>query len=218
MSETLGIITALLLTFALFTRIWRNNRLFHMAAHLLLGAWSAYIVVVLLRSVLWGMLLRPFLQAPAGHPEAIVALLLMLLLALRLSTREDVRDWGMVPLGLMAGGGSALIVAGALRGSLLPQLLVPAQIHYFPIEMLWWDAGAVVLATLATVGIILYFHKRDSEGPSAPVLDILALLGYYTLMIAFGALLAATAGARITLLIDRIQFVITMLRHLFGFS
>ncbi|NOZ49288.1 MAG: hypothetical protein GXP37_04470 [Chloroflexi bacterium] len=218
MSDLLGMLTALVLTLALFSRIWRPNRAFRWASHLLLGAWMGYIAAVVLKQILWGTLLRPFLQMPLAHPETIIALALILLLALRLSRRPALRAWGILPLGMLAGGGSALLVAGALRGSLLPQLLVPAQLHFLPDTFPWWDAAAVTAATFATIGILIYFNRRSAATPASHILDSLSLLGYYTLMIGFGALLATTAGARITLLIDRMQYLITLIQQLFGIA
>jgi len=211
-------ITALILTLVLFSRVWQNNRAFRWAAHLLLGAWLGYIVAVMLRQVLWRLVFRPFLQMPAAHPEVLITFVLMLLLTLRLSSHPALRSWGILPLGMLAGGGSALILAGALRGSLLPQLLIPAQLHFFSDTLPWWDAAAVTAATLATIGIIMYFGRRDLNAPSSLLVDGMALLGYYVLMISFGAVLATTAGARITLLIDRVQYILTLIQHLIGLS
>lgn len=217
MRDILGTLTALALTLAILSRVWRPTRVFRWASHLLLGAWLGYIVAVVLKDVLWGEVLLPFLRMPLAHPETIVLFFLILLLTLRLSKHPRLRAWGMLPLGILAGGGSALILAGALRGSLTPQLLAPAKLHFLPQGMLWWDVFAVALATFATIGILVHFTRRTTPEPPSLGLDLLSLLGYYTLMIAFGALLATTAGARITLLIDRIQYIIDLLRHLLAF-
>lgn len=217
MSELLGTFMALALTLALLSRVWQATRAFRWAAHLLLGAWLGYIVALVLKEILWGEVLLPFLRKPLAHPETVILFGLIFLLALRLSRQPHLRAWGILPLGILAGGGSALIMAGALRGSLTPQILAPTQLHFLPDSMLWWDVIAVALATFATIGIIVHFTRRKNSEPSFFGLDILSLLGYYTLMIAFGALLATTAGARITLLVDRVQYLIDLFRALFTF-
>jgi len=99
-------------------------------------------------------------------------------------------------------------LAGALRGTLTPQILAAIDLHFFPASP-GFDALAVLLATVMTVSVILFFHDRAQPASETSPGWLLALikLGYWGVMIAAGALLATTAGARITLLIDRVHFL-----------
>jgi hypothetical protein len=104
-----------------------------------------------------------------------------------------------------------------MRGSLLPQLMAVESLHLqFLPRFPALDALSVVIATLTSLGVLLYLlpglDRPDALGEEKPVvirvLNGWRLWGYWALMLALGALLASTAGARITLLIDRVQYLL----------
>ena len=79
---------------------------------------------------------------------------------------------------------------------------------------------------MITISVLLYFQQRRQQ-PAGPEghpghlwarqsLVGLGKLGYLAVMLAFGALLASTAGARMTLLIDRVQYLWRIWMQLLG--
>lgn len=211
-----GTLFATLLTLAVFSRVWQSNGAFRLAERLVLGLAAGYIAAVALRSVLAPGLLRPLLNDPTGNLWLWVVLLSVVLLALRFSHRPRLAAVGLIPAALLAGSIAALAVAGAVRGTLIPQVLAVGQFRYLPAPAVAANALATVLAVLITISVLLYFQQRRQQptGPEgstghlwARSLVGLGKLGYLAVMLAFGALLASTAGARLTLLIDRVQYL-----------
>lgn len=205
-----------LLTLAVFSRAWGPNLAFRWVAHLLLGLLAGYVAAVAVRTVLWPGLIAPLLDPAAAGPWLWVIAGLGILLALRFTANPRWHTLGLLPVGLLAGVTAGLALAGALRGTLVPQILALGQTDLLPGAPGWANSLAAVLSTLITVGVIFHFQQRLSRDehptphPLPRPLAILARAGYLTLMIALGALLAATAGARLTLLIDRVHYLIAL--------
>jgi hypothetical protein len=217
LSTLLGILLTSVLTLAIFSRAFRPNAAFRWTSHLLLGAGAGYVAAIVLKQVLLPAFSPADFLNAAQWGVTVAAGLLTLLLALRFAPKASIRAWGLLPLGIMAGVGGALALAGAMRGSLLPQLMAVESLHlqflpHFPAL----DALSVVIATLTSLGVLLYLlpglDRPDALGEEKPVvirvLNGWRLWGYWALMLALGALLASTAGARITLLIDRVQYLL----------
>ncbi len=210
----LGSLLATILTLAIFSRAFRPNIAFRWAAHLVLGAGAGYVAAVVLKQVILpALMVVTFLNA-LQYAASIVAIILAGLLALRFSSNRGIRAWGLPPIGLMAGVGGALAMAGALRGSLMPQLMAVEQWTILP-EHSFLNALVIFLATLTSLGVLLYLlpdrnEWNESETPRwlMQTLHGWQKWGYLALMLGTGALLASTAGARITLLIDRVQWLL----------
>ena len=217
MSELPGILLATAMTLAIFSRVWRPNAGFRYAQHLLLGALTGYVAAVLLRTVLIPGLAAPVSRGVGGWLMLAISILLIVLLAFRFTGKASFRILGLIPLGLLFGIGGALALAGAVRGTLAPQLLASLPLSFAPTAPVI-DALTVALATFTTVGVIVFFQRRTRAGwdASRGWVRRLATLGYWGLMIAFGALLATTAGARLTLLIDRVQYLQAIWGQLFS--
>ena len=217
-SHILGILLASALTLMIFSRAFGPNPAFRWASMLLLGAGAGYVAAVALRQVILPALSAAELRNPLQFGVVVVSVALSALLLLRFASRPEIRAWGLLPLGILAGVGGALALAGAMRGSLLPQLMGVAALRwqFFP-HFPALDALSVVLAALTSLGVLLYLlpgldiAEEDEEEEQIWVMKLLQgwrLWGYWALMLALGALLASTAGARITLLIDRVQWLL----------
>ncbi len=216
MPTILGVLAATFLTLALFSRVLGEHRAFQYAAHLLLGLGAGYVAAVVFKRVLLPAFTPSALLSLGDWGVGLVAGLFMLSLSTRFSQRAAVRAWGWPALGLIAGVSSALVLAGAVRGTLLPQLVGVSQLHFLPAYPKL-DVLTVVVATLTSLGVLLYLlpprDTAESRSWAQWIWDGWRLWGYAALMLALGALLASTAGARITLLIDRMQ---TLLYWWFG--
>jgi len=208
MSYLLGVLLATVLTLAIFSRVWRANTGYQAAQHLLLGALAGYVAAVLLRNTLIPALAGQTQNGASGWVMLILTLLLILLLGMRFTNKSQLRAAGLIPLALLVGAGSALVLAGALRGTLTPQVMAAIDLHFFP-AVPWFDALTVILSTILTIGVILFFQyrARPANETSPGWLMPLTKLGYWGVMITAGALLATTAGARLTLLIDRVYYL-----------
>ena len=214
-SSLSGYLLATAITLAIFSRAFGVKSLFRWTSRLLLGAGAGYVAAVVLRQVLLPTFTPGWLDSPLQFALTITAVLLSLLLALRFAPRPEIRAWGLLPLGMLAGVGGALALAGIMRGTLLPQLMAVKQLSIFP-RFPILNILSVVIATLTSLGVLLYLLPGSGDVEpgvekqhwGVRLLHAWRLWGYWALMLALGALLASTAGARITLLIDRIQFLL----------
>ena len=212
-----GIFLATVVTLAVFSRVLYPNPVFRWVSHLLLGVGAGYVAAVVFRRVLLPAFAPAELQDPWHLFVVLVSVLLMALMALRFARSEPVRAWGLLPLGMTAGVGGGLALVGMMRGSLLPQLMAVNQLQFSP-QFPELDLLNITLATLTSLGVLLYLLPD----PRAAGLNVRKygfgfwifakwqLLGYWALMLALGALVGSTAGARLTLLIDRVQFLLSL--------
>lgn len=213
MTSLLGAILATLLTLAVFSRAYGDNRAFRWASHLILGMGAGYLAAIVIRQVLLPALTPAVLLNPMQIGVGILAAIFIAGLGLRFSSRPEYRAWGLPSLGLLAGVSGALLLAGAMRGTLLPQLLAPQSLTlaFFP-GFPALDIISVIAATFTSLGVLAYLlpgSERDKRDSWARWLfDGWRLWGYWALMLGMGALLASMAGARITLLIDRVQWLL----------
>jgi hypothetical protein len=151
-----------------------------------------------------------------------------LALCLLLLTRVK-RSWsglGNVTIAFLFGVGTALAVGGGVVGTLLPQVeatfvsLNPA--HYQAIAAQEGNLAVVyvlnaLLIVLGTVSTLLYFYFTTGSGSRrvsklrTGVARLSAGFGKVFLMFTFGALFATTAISRISLLVDRVRFILDTL-------
>jgi hypothetical protein len=144
------------------------------------------------------------------------------------------RSWsalGSVTLAFLFGVGAALAVGGSLVGTLIPQVqaafisLNPD--HYTGIAALEEGvpliyASNAVLVTIGTISTLLYFTYTTGTGEKRPerrargrllggLVRVARGFGKVFLMFTFGALFAMAALSYLSLLVDRVRFIIETL-------
>lgn len=224
----LGTWVAVILTLFVFSYLLGDNVLYRLAEHIFVGVAVGYAVVVALHHVIMPKLVTPLVeslsQGEMGNLVlALLSLILGLLLFARAFRRIGVLSWlGSLSLACLLGVGAALAIGGALMGTLLPQVDAAADVpryvdRYGPGLGLF--SGLVVL--VGTTGTLLHFYfNAGREGRLAGLRDRLVTvwggLGRWFILIAFGAILAATFTSRLSVLVGRIQFLLDSVRGLLG--
>lgn len=236
--EAFGTFISAALTVMILSYVAGDNLFFRLAQHVLIGSVAAYAVVVAVHSVLLAGLLGPLLSDPAGQWPLLVPLVLGVLLLCKASPQTSrlgsVSLAFMLGVGGALGIGGALLgtLLPQLRATMLSAFdqlrfnLSPAQQFALVFSNL--------IMVLGTLGALLSF--RFSAGPSVPLtalppgipreaeaaLPLLRSLvragrtllfawggfGRILIWIAFGALFAGVALSRITLLVERVQFLL----------
>src|SRR5688572_7297533 len=120
----LNVSISAVLTLFVYSYLLRDNALYRLAAHLLVGLGVAYALTLAVHNVLLPMLVLP-LQATMAGSAARQDLLVPLVLGLLLMTSAVPAGarLGNAPLAMLLGVGLGVSVAGALLGTLLPQAL-----------------------------------------------------------------------------------------------
>lgn len=174
-----------------------ERRLFGLAQHLLAGLLTGYLALLALREVLLPRLVEPLAADPGGRGE------LWLLLGLAIVT--GAAPWlprivAAVPVSLLVGSLAAFAVGGALVGTVLPQahaaIVAPGS-----------SAGVAsgLLALVVTVLVLL--GLMHSAGPRR-LPSAAATAGRWLLLAGLGGWLGYLLVSRLTLLIDRIGFLL----------
>ena len=204
---------AVALTLMVLSRILGDNPLFRAAQYLFVGASLGLAFVIAYHQVL-----RPAALALAGGSSAAlvlygVPLALGLLLLPRITGGQRLSWAANIPLALVFGVGAALAVGGAIIGTLIPQILDTARPLAGGAAQV---AGALVLAlgTIITLSAFYYTVPRETGG--GRVVAGAALLGHWLLMVAFGFFFAGAVQTYLSALTERLAFVVTTVRSLFG--
>lgn len=223
--DSLGVWVAVVLTLFVFSYLLGDNVLFRLAEHIFVGVAVGYATVIAFHNVLVPKLLQPIIEGVGNGEWGDVSLLLVsLLLGLFLLAKPSkTLSWlGNISVAVLMGTGAALAIGGALLGTLLPQVIATTDItryitRYQPGVGLF--SGIVVV--VGTAGVLLHFYYNiGREGRLSAVRVRLVRswggLGRWFIVIAFGAILATTFLARVTLLAGRVQFLLDAVRGLVG--
>ena len=223
--DVLGMWVAFVLTIFVFSYLLGDNILFRLAEHIFVGVAVGYTAVVAFHVLLGSKLLTPAVEALAAGDSARLLLLglsLALGLFLFLKPLKAVSWLGSVSIAFLLGVGAALAIAGALLGTLLPQINATGDVMHYVVRYgprLGLFSGLVTM--VGTTGVLLHFYfGSDRSGRLAQVRNgivrIWGGLGRWFLFVAFGAVLGTTFLSRFSLLVGRIEFLVDAVRGLFG--
>jgi len=221
--RTVGIWFAAVMTLAVFSFLWRDNPLYKVAEHLVVGVSAGYWMVVALWDTLvpklFASLLPDLVRAnfmpslTTGDRDwfALVPLGLGMLLLCRLSSRLS---WlGVFPLAFVVGTFSGLKFVQFVESDLVAQ--VATMFDPLAVTKLAADGtvdlpasvGASIGAVLVLVGVLCvlayFFFSLEHRG----ALGAGAKVGVWYLMITFGASFGFTVMGRIALLAARVEFL-----------
>ena len=208
MSELFAVWIAAILTLMVYSYLLADNPLYRLAQHLFVGSSVGYAAVVVIHNVLRPRLLEPLLDDATGNWPYVLPLLLGLLL---LTKARDNTAWlGNSSMAFLFGVGAALAIGGALIGSFLPQI----QASW--VSVLPSTAGGAtaavnnILMTVGTISTLSYFYftmgARKNRGSS--LLRFGSTVGRWVLLITFGAIFGNRVMAYVSLLIERVHFLL----------
>lgn len=211
--DNAGVWLAGILTLFVFSYLIRDSFLFRLAQCLLVGTAIGYGSAVVLHLVVWDRLLVPLLEDTLflwkNQWPLFVPLILGLLLLTKLVPNAG---WiGNISLGYLFGVGAALAIGGALGGALVPQL--KATVLAFPPSPGLDNWVNSVLILLGALGALLAFRfNRAADSFPRRAYGRLATawgrIGTAFIMVAFGAIFAATVTARVSTLVGQLYFLL----------
>ena len=199
MTDQMGMWVGAILTLLVFSYLLGDTPLFRIAQAIFVGVTIGYAATAAVYLVLKPMLFDQLFV----NPVLIVPLILGLLLLTKLSARWA--SLGNISIAFLFGVGGALALGGALQGTLLPQLSATAV----PLDSL-----ENVVLVVGTIGALLSFRFVQPQQPRAGtrVLETVArgwsYFGRWFILIAFGAIFAGTAISRVSILVNRVYFLL----------
>lgn len=214
-------VLSFLFTILILSYLIGDNPLFRIAVYIFVGVASGYVAVVIWWQVVVSRLLAPSVEAVlTGSPVDKFIMLVPLLGSAFILMKISPRLAGIarIAMAFLVGAGAAVIIAGALIGTLIPQ--VEATINFFDrsaaaarnIDFLE-VAGNGIIILAGTVTSLIYFHfgarpKVDGSMQRFGLIEILAWVGRIFIGITLGAIFAGVYAAALTALIERISSLV----------
>lgn len=189
---------------AILSYLIGDNPLYRVALHIFIGVAVGYAGLVTIQQVLIPRLVRPLMSGSLDVMLlAVVPLVFFIFLVLKLSSRLS--DWGNLGIALMLGVGTAIAIAGALRGTLVPQIAA-TRLSLNPASGNLVNNLIIVVGTLAT---LLYFQfvvrAQPEEGTERLLpMRIVAGVGRAFIVLTLGATYAGMILSGISLFSERV--------------
>ncbi|MEK6764759.1 MAG: hypothetical protein AABY49_00825 [Planctomycetota bacterium] len=199
-----GIITAVALTLAMYSFLYKDNPVFKIAENLFVGVAMGYWIIItwfnILKPDVFETLIVPLFKDTGSAPQyaVIIPTLLGIFMLLRFSNRLSwLSRWSFA---FVVGLGAGITIPNFIHAFILKQLSfnplitasIPESINNF-------------LILLGVVSVLIYFFfSMEHKG----IIGGVSKIGVWFLMIAFGASFGFTVMARMSLLIGRIQFLL----------
>ncbi len=219
MQDLIWTLVGFILTILVFSYIFGDNFLFRIASYLFVGVSAGYVGVVVFYQVLLPRLIQPLIQGSLTERLLVLVPLVMAgLLLTKISTQ--LAPLGKLPMAFLVGVGAAVAIGGAVFGTLTGQISGAAQ--PFNLEASGRGAGGLLeglLILVGSVGTLLYFQFSASTRAAQPaarsqLVESLSLVGQVFIGITLGAIFAGVFAASLTALMDRIQFILTVIAQL----
>ncbi len=217
LSRTVGIWVAAIMTLCIFSFLYGDNPFYKFAEAIVVGVSAAYWMVVGFWTTivpnLLGNLFPAWTQSwalpgisPVWRSENliyVVPLILGIMLLMRLSPKGSwIARW---PLAFIIGATAGLRLIGFIQADFLNQVrisIVPLVVIGEKIQ--WGPTIANVVMLLSVLACLVYFFfSIEHKG----VVDKVARVGIWVLMITFGAAFGFTVMGRIALLAIRFEFL-----------
>jgi hypothetical protein len=200
-----------LLTLFVLSYIFGDNALFRFATSVFIGVTAGYVAVIVIYQVLIPKLILPLIYGTYLQKVLqLIPFVLGVLLIFKLSPRFS--KVGNLPMGYLVGAGAAVLIGGAIFGTLFPQ--VSATIQGFSINSSiqippYVQLISALVILIGAVSSLAFFQFGASQKPGQPVkraaiVTVLAKIGQIFISITLGALLAGVFIAALSALVERL--------------
>ncbi len=199
--EFIGIWLGALLTFSLYSFLYRDNPFYKFAEHLFVGMSAGYWVIYNIQNVLipnWWQRMLP--EGGGFNGVWLIPGFFALFMLLRIVPK--LAGWSRLSLAMIVGTGAGMNLVGYLQSNALTQVegTIVSLAGSDPMEVI----SSVILVVGVVCGLVYFFFSKAHTG----VIGGAANVGITLLMVAFGASFGYTVMARISLLIGRTQFLL----------
>jgi hypothetical protein len=218
-ADFLWTLAGFLLTLIVLSYVFGDHVLFRMVSYLFVGCTAGYVAVIVIYQVILPHLIWPLLSGVAGERIlALGGLVLSALLFIRLV--PGLSKAGNLALAYLVGVSAAVIISGAIYGTILPQIsnstaMQPAFSGASTLYRLF--EGSVFL--IGTITSLLFFHygvpAKSSDKKRNPMVEGFARIGSGFIAITFGAVFAGVYAAALAALMDRLVFILQFIQQFF---
>lgn len=207
MSKDIGVWVAALLTLAILSFLYRENPVYRVAEHLLVGVATAYSVLALFYTVFMPVVWDGLRQPKDGGSMA-WTLLFTVLGLLFLAPFAPKLGWlARIPAAIAIGYAAGQELPAAVQARLYPQLASTITLGGTDV----WSILNSLLILVGTFAVLFYFMMTLR---AEPVTSGVTQVGIIFLMLGFGAVFGNMVISRFTILIGRVQFLFGTWVHL----
>lgn len=202
-------VLSLLFTVLILSYVIGDNVAFRLAIHAFIGIAAGYVAAIVLLQVIANKIVTPLVLGDPVEKFLIVipSIILGMLLLTKLSPRAE---WlGRPVVAFLVGTGAAAAVAGAIMGTIYPQM--QGSIDTFSGGRNWLEGVVILLGTIATLAYFqftVFGKKASATGKRGIVLNVIAIVGQVFIAITLGTLFAGVFSAALTALVDRIESIV----------
>lgn len=221
-ADLVGAIVGIILTLLVLSYLLGDNPGFRFAVHLFIGVSAGLAGAVVLRTVIVPYILLPLIDFSdlSAWLQAVFLLILSGMLLLKLSPRLG--KLGNIPMAYVAGVGAAVVLSGAVVGTIFPQVSAASDLidlRTLPTDTPLASLGGLInrfIAVVGTVATLAYFHFSARTVPNAPAarpewIEYAARIGQVFIAVALGAVFAGVFSAALAAWVDRWNFIVDFL-------
>ncbi len=201
MYETIGIWVAAIFTLAMYSFLYKENPLYRLGEHLVVGISTGYFIVLTYTQVLKPRLIDAI--ALENQWILVIPALLGLLYVTRFFPK--IAWLSRYPMAFIMGTSMGVGFPLSMKASVLRQLeatILPLYQAGMPWQIL---AGNIILVFGTLAALIYFFFSKPHRGL---FFGTGSKIGIWVIMIGFGATFGFTVMGRISLLIGRVQFLL----------
>jgi hypothetical protein len=200
--ETIGIWVGAILTFMIFSFLYKDNPVFKLAEHIFLGFAVGYAWCIYYWNDIFPKALQPLIYPSAESPfNALVIIPVVLGIFIILRMVPSLGWLSRISFALYVGGFAGIAIPNVISNTFMPQLTATLA----PIGPGWPAAiNQLVLLIGVFCTVVFFFFSLEHRGAVGRI----GRVGVLFIMLAFGASFGYTVMARVSLLIGRFQFLI----------
>lgn len=197
---------AAILTLAIFSFLYKENPVYRFAEHLFVGISAGYGV-----AIYWNNAIMPNFIVPVFQQHDYLFIIPGILGMMFFFRFIPKRGYLMlIPLAVYMGLVNGMALVPTIQTDIIKQMQSAigdaTNLSHGGMSLLW---GLVTLVGVITT-LSFFFFSREQKG----TLKISANIGIWFIMIGFGASFGNTVMARVSLLIGRVQFLLTDWIHI----
>lgn len=207
MYDSIGIWVGAFFTLAIYTFLYKENPLYRLAEHMVVGISMGYAIVITYTNVIKPRLLDPLVSG--DHWILVLPALLGILYITRFI--PNLAWLSRYPIAFIMGTSMGVTFPLIMKANVLRQLegaMVPLYQQGLP-----WDVilGNIVMIFGTLAALIYFFFSKPHKGP---FFGTGSRIGIWIIMLGFGATFGFTVMGRISLLIGRVQYLLGDWLHL----
>jgi hypothetical protein len=200
---------AALLTLCIFSFLYKENPFYRFAEHLFTGLAVGFMVAQYWHRIIPDYIIRNIFMA--HNWVMLIPLAIGMLYCFRFVPKLN---WLMlIPIAILLGIGQGMSLPLVIEADVVKQIQ-GTMLHPGMMQRVFDPYNGLIVGILILVGVVCtityFFFSREHKG----ALRVSAQVGIWFVMIGFGASFGYTVMARVSLLIARIQFLLTDWIHL----